>query len=91
MNTTINISLPKDMHKDIKKAVRTFHYRSISDFVIDAIEYKVDKNPKYTVNGFTPEFEEMVLKAEKEPIENDTILEPDEDIKEHLDKLLNVN
>ena len=65
MNTaTINISLPKKMLADAKKAVKDRQYTSISELIRDTL--RRDLYPQLTENGFTPEFEEEVLEAEKD-------------------------
>jgi Arc/MetJ-type ribon-helix-helix transcriptional regulator len=61
---TINISLPKPMYADAKKKVLQKRYASISELVRDGVRKIL--YPELTVNGFTKEFEERVLAAEKE-------------------------
>lgn len=82
MITTINISLPKEMYKDVKKFIKKKRYSSVSELMRDALRkelYEEDKNA-ITENGFPVWFEDRALKAEKEPEENDTVLETEEDI-----------
>lgn len=83
--TTINISLPTSLYKDVKKTIKERGYSSVSELVRDAVRRVI--YPELTENGFTPEFEEMVLEAAKEPLENDIVLETDEDIDKFFDKL----
>ena len=64
---TINISLPKKMHKDAKSVIASNGYSSMSELVRDGL--RAILYPNLTVNGFTPEFEEAVLESAKEPIE----------------------
>ncbi|MBI2596377.1 hypothetical protein HYW46_06625 [Candidatus Daviesbacteria bacterium] len=59
MTTTINISLPKSLHADAKKAVAGKGYTSISELFRDALRRFL--YPELTENGFTSEFEEEVL------------------------------
>ena len=80
MTTTINISLPRDMYQDAKKMVAERRYASISELVRDALRKIVYQQEEITENGFPRWFEEKVLKAEKEPEENDIILETDADV-----------
>jgi hypothetical protein len=70
--TTINISLPKNLYADAKKIVAQRGYTSLSELIRDALRGWVYPD-KYTVNGFTPEFEEKVLKSEKSPRKNDRV------------------
>ena len=79
MNATINISLPKSMYQDAKLAVKKQRYASISELIRDGLR-NILYQPKLTTNGFTPEFEDMVLKASNEPIKNDIILKTDKEI-----------
>lgn len=87
MNTTINISLPKKMLSDAKKTAKQENYVSISEFVRTAIREKIYETQGLTVNGFTPEFEEMVLKAEAEPEENGLVWETEEDVRNYFNNL----
>ena len=64
----MNISMPKGLYARAKGQAKKYHYASISELVRDALRWWLSDN--LTVNGFTPEFEEEVLKAAAEPIEN---------------------
>lgn len=75
---TVNISLPVSLYKDIKKTIKDRGYSSVSELVRDAVRKVL--YPDLTKNGFTPEFEEMVLEAAKEPIDRSKIIETDEDL-----------
>lgn len=80
--STINISLPKNMYEDAKKALSTGRYASISELIRDALRkvlYEEEDKNAITENGFPVWFEDKVLEAEKEPRENDFTLETDED------------
>ena len=81
MIKTVNISLPKSMYEAAKRVMEQKHYSSISELVRDALRKVIDEDPNaITENGFPRWFEDKVLEAEKEPIENDTVLETDEDV-----------
>lgn len=80
--TTINISLPTSLYKDIKKTIKERGYSSVSEMVRDAVRRVL--YPELTENGFTPEFEEAVLKSAGEPFENDTVLETEKDIHDYF-------
>lgn len=56
------------MYLDAKKVLNKKGYTSISEFIRDALREKL--YPNLTENGFTPEFEEEVLRIAAEPIEN---------------------
>lgn len=68
--TTINISLPTALYKEAKKVVKQKGYTSLSELFREGLRSIV--HPRLTVNGFTPEFEQMVLEAEKDR-ENDIV------------------
>lgn len=36
--------------------------------------------PELTVNGFIPDFEQRVIDAEKEPVQNDIVFQSDRDV-----------
>jgi len=61
---TTNISMPKGLYDEAKKQTKQYHYNSVSELIRDALRWWMSDN--LTVNGFTPEFEREVLKAEKE-------------------------
>ena len=70
MNTiTTNISMPKGLYAQAKAQAKKYHYSSVSELIRDALRWWTNDN--LTRNGFTPEFEEEVLRREKEPLEND--------------------
>lgn len=82
---TVNISLPINLYKDIKKTIEERGYSSVSELVRDAVRRVL--YPKLTKNGFTPEFEEMVLEAAKKPIDRSKIIETDEDLEKWFTEL----
>ncbi|KKU87341.1 hypothetical protein A3A64_02800 [Candidatus Gottesmanbacteria bacterium RIFCSPLOWO2_01_FULL_48_11] len=61
---TINISLSQGLYDEAKKHQREYHYSALSELIRDALRWWL--NPRLTRNGFTPEFEREVLRAEKE-------------------------
>lgn len=66
MSTTINISLPKSLLREAKKIVSKRGYASVSELFRHVLRTEVYREQGLTENGFTPEFEEGVLRAEKE-------------------------
>lgn len=56
------------MLADVKKTIGKRGFTSISEFFRDAARHSL--YPHVTENGFTPEFEQQVLEAAKEPIED---------------------
>lgn len=82
---TVNISLPASLYKDIKKTIKERGYSSVSELVRDAVRRTL--YPKLTENGFTPEFEERVLEAAKEPIDYSQIIETDEGLEKWFAEL----
>lgn len=84
MTTTINISLPKEMYKDAKKMVAERRYASISELVRDALRKIVYQKEEITENGFPVWFEQKVLESEKEPEENDIVIETQEDLHKYF-------
>lgn len=72
---TTNITLPKDDWKALK-IVAMHQGVSMAEFIRRVVGKSVRKDAgklirkrRLTVNGFTPEFEEEILEAAKEPIE----------------------
>ena len=83
MNTTINISLPEEMYKDVKKVAKKKRYTSVSELIRNALRKLLYKE-EVTENGFTPEFEKKVLVAEREPDEKDLVLETQADVRDYF-------
>ena len=67
MTTTINISLPQAMYLTAKKTVSKRGYTSFSELVREALRFVL--YPRLTENGFTPEFENEVLRIANNPKE----------------------
>ena len=82
---TINISLPKKLLSDVKKEVEKGRYTSISEFMRDALRDML--YPKLTENGFTPEFEQEVLEAAKEPVDHSKVWRTEKDIHDYFENL----
>jgi len=76
--TTINISLPEKMYKDVRSLAKNQSYSSVSEVVRDALRklmntsYSIDSTPQYLVDA--------AIAAEKEPVQDDVMLESEEDI-----------
>lgn len=85
MIMTVNISLPKSMYEDAKKALAARGYASVSEFIRNTLREEL--YPRLTENGFTPEFEQMVLEAEKEPIRKDRVWRTEKDINIYFNAL----
>jgi len=77
--TTITFSVPDAMYEDAKKMLIEKHYASVSAFARDGFKKLLYKK-KLTINGFTEEFEDEVLRTAADPVGEGTILETDEDI-----------
>lgn len=69
---TINISMPRGLYAEAKKKAKRYHYASVSEVIRNALRWWLSDN--LTVNGFTPEFEEEVLMAEKEADKGNVIV-----------------
>lgn len=82
---TVNISLPASLYKDIKKTIKERGYSSVSELVRDAVRRVL--YPELTENGFTPEFEEAVLRSARESVDEKDVWETPEDIDKYFAKL----
>lgn len=88
MNTaTINISLPVSMYKDAKLVSKEEGYSSISELIRHALR-KILYPSGLTVNGFTPEFEDIVLESAKEPVSKGIVLKSVKDIDQYFKKYI---
>lgn len=63
--------MPKGLYTQAKVEAKKFHYNSVSEFIRDATRKLL--YPRLTVNGFTPQFENMVLRSEKSSAKNDIV------------------
>lgn len=87
MNTaTINISLPVSMYNDAKIISKEEGYSSISELIRHALR-KILYPSGLTVNGFTSEFEDLVLESAKEPIDESSVWNTKKDIDVYFKKL----
>ena len=68
---TINISMPKGLYAQAKRRAKKYHYTSVSEVIRDALRWWLNDN--LTRNGFTPQFENMVLRREKNMDKYDTV------------------
>ena len=87
MTTTINISLPKEMYKDAKKAAKQKRYTSISELVRDALRKTIYNENEITENGFPRWFEDRVLESERQPVEEDGVWETEENVHRYFKDL----
>src|SRR3972149_6564221 len=72
MNTiTTNISMPKGLYTQAKAQAKKYHYNSVSELIRDSLRWWMNDN--LTRNGFTPQFESMVLRREKNMNKYDTV------------------
>lgn len=86
MMTTINISLPTNMYDQLKRFVSQRGYSSVSELVRDTLRDTIYSTK--TINGFTPEFEDEILKSEAEPRKNDIVLKTEKDVHNYFRKLI---
>lgn len=91
---TTNITFPKDQWQALK-TVAMHQGVSMAEFVRQEVGKAVRKTAKtlisrrrLTVNGFTPEFEEEVLKAAAEPVDNRWVLKTGDDVGKFFDRML---
>jgi len=83
--TTVNISIPDNMYNEAKKLLAKRGYASLSELVRDTLRKTI--YPGVTENGFTPEFEDMVLEADKEPVDKSKVWKSERDIDNYFKKL----
>jgi hypothetical protein len=90
---TTNISLPREDWKALK-ILAAQQEVSMANLVRKSLKQsiarqakKLIQNNKITVNGFTVEFEEQVLKAATEPINKARVWKTSADIDKYFDKL----
>lgn len=79
---TINISLPKTMYEDAKAYLARGGYASVSELFRDTLRDKL--YPRLTENGFTPEFEEEVLRIANQPSDKDKVWRTAKDVDDYF-------
>ncbi len=91
---TTNITFPKDQWQALK-TVAMHQGVSMAEFVRQEVGKAVRKTAKtlivgrrLTINGFTPEFEEEVLKAVVEPVDKRWILKANDDADKFFNRIL---
>ena len=63
--------MPKGLYAQAKAEAKKYHYTSISELIRDSMRWWMNDN--LTRNGFTPQFESMVLRREKQPLKDDIV------------------
>lgn len=63
--------MPKGLYVQAKAEAKKYHYNSVSEFIRDATRKLL--YPELTENGFTKQFENMVLRSEKSSTKNDIV------------------
>ena len=75
------------MLEDAKSVTKFEGFTSISELVRHALRQIL--YPKgLTVNGFTPEFEDLVLESAKEPVSKGIVFETEKDIDRYFKKYI---
>ena len=82
MLTTVNISLPTDMYRDAKKALTAKRYSSVSELIRDALRKILYS--EVSVNGFTKDFEDYVLKSSSEPEKKDVVFKTEKELENYF-------
>ncbi|OGM30215.1 hypothetical protein A2630_03260 [Candidatus Woesebacteria bacterium RIFCSPHIGHO2_01_FULL_44_10] len=85
MTKTINISLPVGMYQDAKRVLKEKQYTSFSELMRNSLRQTL--YPELTINGFTPEFEDEVLRIAATPDDNDLVWETEEDIDKYFQQV----
>jgi len=67
--TIINVSMPDELKSAVDQLVARGWYTSVSELVREGARRVIATSPKLTANGFTEEFENEVLEAANEPID----------------------
>ncbi len=83
----VNIPMPSQLKKAVDQLVAQGWYDSFSEAVREGTRRVVKSSPKLTVNGFTEEFEDEVLKAAEEPLDYSVELKSKADIDRYFDNL----
>lgn len=81
---TVNISLPENMYKDVKKMLSGRGYSSFSEFVRDALRKILYSGA--AESGFSREFENEVFKSTAQSPRKDIVLKTDQDIDKYFRK-----
>ena len=66
---TTNISMPRGLYDQAKAQAKKYHYNSVSELIRDSLRWWMNGN--LTRNGFTPEFEEEILRRSRQSKKND--------------------
>lgn len=79
---TVNISMPENMYKDVKKMLSGRGYSSVSELVRDALRKILYSGT--TESGFSREFENEVLESSAQSPRKDIVLKTDRDINKYF-------
>jgi len=81
---TVNISLPENMYKDVKKMLSGRGYSSVSELVRDALRKILYSGT--TESGFSKEFENEVYESSAQSPKKDIVLKTNRDIDKYFRK-----
>lgn len=70
------------MYKDAKRALAAKRYSSVSELIRDALRKTL--YGKISQNGFTEEFENLVMESSREPEKNDLVFKTDKDLESYF-------
>lgn len=79
--------MPDELKKAVNQLVSRGWYASVSELIREGTRRIIETSPKLTINGFTEEFENEVLKAANEPVDKSMVWENEADIDNYFDNL----
>lgn len=85
--TIVNVSMPDELKKAVDQLVARGWYTSVSELIREGTRRVIKTSPKLTINGFTEEFENKVLEAANEPVDESLVWKNEADIDNYFDNL----
>ena len=70
---TINVTMPRQLMNLVRREVKVGLYTSVSELLREGARRVVTRKGELTINGFTSEFEEEVLEAAAEPVDESDV------------------
>lgn len=83
----VNVPMSSELKRSIDQVVASGWYSSISELMREGARRVIKSSSKITVNGFTEEFENHVLEAEKGSRDDDLVIETEEQLEKYLNEL----
>lgn len=83
----VNVPMTRQLKTDLEQLVVKGRYTSLSELMREGARKVLDSSERLTINGFTPEFEEEILKNAQEPLDSRPALKTMKEVEHYFSEL----